>query len=373
MAVTTFDIDAKRRDYDVAADIARYQPDATQFAVILMKARKKASGSEEFIWYDEDIYAGWTQVNNGAGYTSSATSVVVDDGTVYKNKDLLKVPRTGEVMRVTAVSTNTLTVTRGYSGTTAAALLDNDYTHRLANAMEENSQAPDPKQQQPTKGYNYIQTIRTPFDESMADATEDLKTKVSERQRLRKSKMIDHRIDLERIALFGERYEDTTNKIRTTGGILSFATTNVKDYSDGIMSEKSFEQDVCEVVFAKGSKTKLMVCSRRVASVVNQFAVSKIEVGNGDDTYGIRLAKYKSFHGDLMVTVSDTLEYEYNDWAVILDMENIAYRPKKGRDTRLRTNIQENDRDGWKDEYATSFGMEVRLEATHMVLKNIAG
>ena len=41
MAVTTKVIDRARRDLDVSKEIARLYPDATPFAVILMKARKE--------------------------------------------------------------------------------------------------------------------------------------------------------------------------------------------------------------------------------------------------------------------------------------------------------------------------------------------
>jgi polygalacturonase len=69
-----------------------------------------------------------TQVNNGAGYTSSDTDIVVDDGSKMNFGDLIRVPRTGEVILVGSVSSNTVTGVRGNSaGLAAAALLDNDY------------------------------------------------------------------------------------------------------------------------------------------------------------------------------------------------------------------------------------------------------
>jgi len=52
-------------------------------------------------------------------------------------------------------------------------------------------------------------------------------------------------------------------------------------------------------------------------------------------------------------------------------MDYVYYRPLRGRDTKLRANIQENDRDGWKDEYMTEFGMELRLEKAHAIVKGV--
>src|SRR5690554_2784969 len=98
MAVLTFDIDNQRRDFDVSSEIARYVPDLTQWAVLLMRARKRSVGSAQFFWYDEDVYISWTQINNAGGYDTAATQLVVDDARAFAPKDILKVPRTGEVM-----------------------------------------------------------------------------------------------------------------------------------------------------------------------------------------------------------------------------------------------------------------------------------
>lgn len=373
MSVLTYDIDRERRDIDVSAEIARLIPDDSPFTVILMRARKKVTDTAEFIWYEEEPGGYWTQINNTTGYTAADTNLVVDDASIFAPKDVIKVPRTGEVMFVTAVNTttNTITVLRGYGVTAAAALNDNDWLVRIGNAMEEFSTAPEPKLKQPTKGYNYTQIFRTPFDQSMTSASEALKTRETERTRLRKLKALEHRMDLERAFLLGERKEDVQNKRRMSGGLLSFIQTNVYD-AGGTLTEAEFE-NFCEMLFQYGSSRKLLVCSPRVISVINQFAQGKLMTEVGENTYGVRLTKYMSAHGDLYLVKSKTLEKEYAYMAIGIDMDNVYYRPLNGRDTKLRTNIQANDADGWMDEYMTEAGLEVRLEKTHAILKNVQG
>jgi hypothetical protein len=53
---------------------------------------------------------------------TTTTSVTVDDGTIFAVNDLIQVD--DEIMLVTAISSNTLTVTRGYFSTTAATHSD---------------------------------------------------------------------------------------------------------------------------------------------------------------------------------------------------------------------------------------------------------
>lgn len=371
--VLTYSIDKERRNIDVAKDIARLVPDTSPFMVVLMRAKKKATRTAEFRWYEEEPGGWWTQINNAEGYLADATELVIDDVDIFEPKDVIKVPRTGEVMYVVSKdeATDTITVLRGYGTTTAAALTDDDWLMRIGNAMEEFSTAPKPKLKQPTKQYNYTQIMRTPFDQSMTSEAESLVTSESERTRLRRDKAFDHRLDLERAMIFGERKEDVAKKTRMTGGLLSFIKTNVMDIG-GALTEAEFE-NFCEVLFQYGSKRKLLVCAPRVGSIINQFAMGKIETRSGEDTYGIRLKTYRSFHGDLYIVTSQTFEKEYAGMGIGVDMDYIKYRPLAGRDTKLKTNIQANDADGWMDEYMTEAGLEVRLEKAHAVLKGVTG
>ena len=62
-------------------------------------------------------------INEGSEFSSSDTTLTVDDGTNISENDMIKID--SEIMLVTAKSTHNLTVTRGYRDTTAAAHDDN--------------------------------------------------------------------------------------------------------------------------------------------------------------------------------------------------------------------------------------------------------
>lgn len=65
----------------------------------------------------------WLQEISAIG-DDTTTSITVDDGTVWDTGDILEVEETGEQCYVRSISTNTLTVIRGFNGTTAAATTD---------------------------------------------------------------------------------------------------------------------------------------------------------------------------------------------------------------------------------------------------------
>jgi len=377
--VMSYNIDSDRRDIDVASDIPQLVPSATPFLTVLMRARKTPVNSLEFMWYDEDEPVWYTQANGD--YNDSVTTVTVDDASFIKPKHIIKNTATGEIMRVTGVSGNDLTVDRGYgydadttTGTQATAGSSDDYIMLLHTAMEENSDVPETYATQPNKEFNYVQTFRTPFDGSMDNELEAKKAGDSTRVRLRRLKAIEHRIGIERQVTFGERKEDVSNKIRMTGGVLQYIKTNnynVGSTNNGILTEAEWEA-FTEMAFKYGNKdVKLFVTSRKVGSILNQFASDRIVTTSGEDTYGMKLKRIETFHGDIIIATTRLFEHDYEGMGVVLDVENIDYRPYGGYDTKLRANIQPDSLDGWMDEYMTKAGLRVRLEKTHAILSGV--
>ena len=376
--IVTTTIDRDRLAIDCSKTITQLIPQADPYAVILMKARKEATDTSEFIWYDDEPVGWWTQIDDANISDSGADTETlnVKDASLFAVHDIIKVPRTGEIMRVTQSTSNDSTqqikVVRGYGTTTAAELDNEDWLMLTASAMEQNSNAPASKLNQPTKYTNYTQIVRTTFDESMTSAHELKRAGGKERNRLRAKKLLEHRLAIARVSLWGEKREDTSSgKLRRlTAGINSFITKR-KDMN-GDMTEAEWEAFL-EEGFEYGSRTKLLVCSRTVGGAINMIAQNKIVTSSGEETYGIRLPMYRSFHGDVIIAVDRSLEKAYAGYGFLLDMKNIKYRPLNGRDTKLHPNIQANDVDGWIDEYLTEFGMMVRQPKTHAVLFNCTG
>lgn len=375
-----YDISATRKRFDVNKQIAQLIPDASPFAVFMMRARKKVVDSEKFYWYDEEPAPWWTTFSTeDAALAYDANQIVLDDVAHISEKDILKITETGEQLFVSAVNrqSKTVTVSRGYGSTNAATIAKGDTPHyilKLGNAMEENSLAPETRVDQPTERYNVTQEIRTPFDGSLRGEKIALRTSESERKRLRRRKALEHRLELERTMLFGELKDDQPARRRTTRGIMSFVEEggNVYDFQGNRgLTEEEFEL-VCEMAFQYGSDKKLLVACPRIISQINQISAGKLTTEVGQKTYGVRIQKYLSAHGELNIVVSKTFSHGYDGMGLIVDMGHIYYRPLVGCDTKLDINLQENDRHGWLDEYWTEFGVEVHLPKAHTLIKGVA-
>jgi len=64
-------------------------------------------------------------INHVGGYSSLDTTIEVDDGTKFSQYNVLNVPSTGEDMLILNIVGNSITVIRGWKGTTAGTIADN--------------------------------------------------------------------------------------------------------------------------------------------------------------------------------------------------------------------------------------------------------
>jgi hypothetical protein len=372
---STGNITSNKIVIDMSNDIALLEPNESPFMSFMKLAKRNvlACSSPKFEWLEDDLGARWDAINLPAGYTTTDTSIVVDDGTIFSARDLVKVPRTGEVISVTSIATNTLTVVRGYGVTAAAALVDNDPLVIIGNASEEGATTRIIKSTLEVPKFNYTQIFRTPFG---VTNTED-HTKMYGQKDLayqRRKKGVEHKIDMARSFVFGEKKLETTgtNPRRATGGLLSWMTANNYD-AGGALTQSEFDNNISEVVFKYGSKNKILLCSSRLLSVINGWALGKLVVNDTAAKFGLKIMEYETAFGTFsLINDSKMLEGAvYGGYGIVLDPENIKYRYLEGRDTKLNTNIQANDADETKEEYITEAGLEVRLPKTHALITGV--
>jgi hypothetical protein len=368
----TANIQAAKRVVDMANEIALLEPDAAPLTVLMKRAqeRVKETINPEFKFLEDELSPRFDAVNYSTGYTDGATSVVVDNGSYFRSGHVIRNTDTGEQMLVTGVSTNTLTVTRGWGTTAAAAIADNNTIMIVADASAEGATSATAKTTQEAVKTNYTQIFRTPFEVTgTADASEQYGGK--DIAYLQKKHGIEHKRDMERAFLFGEAKNDVSGSkpIRATAGLNSFITTNRTDAS-GTLTEAEFET-FCRTLFRYGSSKKVLFASPLLVSAINSWALGKLQTVSSEKTYGISVKEYLGGHGTLYIVKHNLLEQDYAGYGMAVDTDNVRYRPLRGRDTKLKMNIQANDSDTRKDEYLTEAGLEVKLEKTHGVLYGV--
>ena len=367
----TGNINQDRRVVDMAKKIALLEPNAAPLTVLMkqMSGKAKVTKNPEYKNLVDELAPKWDQVN-GSVANGSATTINVDNGTYFSVNDVVDVPSTGEQFLVTAISTNALTVTRGWGTTTATSIADNAKLRIVANASAEGDSAPTAKTETTTTITNYTQIIQTPFGVTgTQDASELYGGK--DMVYLAKKYGIEHKKAIESAFLLGEKKEDTTGAQpkRFTAGLNSLVTTNVTD-AGGTLTEAEFEAFMRDA-FRYGSSRKALVASPLLISAINSWAAGKLETVSSDKTYGIDVTKYLTGHGSVNLIKHNLLEEDYAGMGFVVDMGTIGYRFLAGRDTHLKTNIQNNDSDSRKDEYLSEVGFYLTQEKANAKMTGI--
>jgi uncharacterized protein DUF5309 len=363
-------VDTAQRKIDMADGITLLEPDAAPLTVITKRLSKRATTDPQFKWAEDELDPRFDAINNGAGYANSATSVVVDNAAYFEAQQMVYVPRTGEMMRVTAVNTGTqtLTVVRGV-GSTAAALVDNDELLIANTAQPEGDASRPARTRNPSFATNYTQIFRLPWDETETARHSDYNY-ADDWDFQAKKKGIEHKKDIEYALMVGRPSEDTTsgNARRTTGGFNHFITTNITDAA-GQLTEVEFFTAL-RPAFRYGSKEKWAMGSALALDVLNAFPRGKLQVQQGETTYGLRVMQYISPHGTINFVTHWLLEGATLGGQVwIIDTDPLKYRflanRRGSRDSHINTNIQNNDVDGRKDEWLTECGLQFGQEKRH--------
>ena len=325
-----------------------------------------------------------TIVVNGA-LNNSATTLTFDNdsddegfivkGTVIHNHT------TGENLLVTAdanTSANTVAISRGFGGSTAAAVADDEVLSIAGFADQEGGTAPTAISFDPTTDFNNTQIFKTAVQVTGTLQNTYLRTGDKEQEQLTKALKL-HMGDIERAFFFGTRAEangSTASPTRSTGGLMSLIT-NITDCASATattnkMTEKEFDRFLVEDIFAFGSNEKIAFAGPRCISNMMEIGKNRWQPTQIDNAYGVAFTRYTTFAGDLLVYMHPMFRQisALSQEMIILDMNHLNYRYMNGRDTQLIRDVQSNDFDGVKHMYMSECGLEMTHSKVHHRIKN---
>lgn len=333
--------------------------------------------SPRFDWYTDSLGARRTAINNGPdNYDEDTTSIVVDDGSIFYPNCLILAEATGEIMHCTAVSTNTLTVTRGVGTTNAAASVADDANLTLVGSAEgEGQDAPTARMSGPTQVSNQVQIFRKTVELSGTMVRTGTMTE-AERARQRMKKFRELGKDIEHAFIHGADSSNKTDKdgkpLRTTAGMLHAITTYVDNVA-GTMSEARFYQ-TCEQFFAEGSTRKTLFAGGTLVCTLQTIFAGKLRTASSENAVGLNLQLLTTTYGELELVHHRGLAGAFAGHGIAVDLEAVRIRPmQNGGRVALKADIQPNDNDGKKDEWFGELGLEYGSESSHAVIKGVTG
>lgn len=265
----------------------------------------------------------------------------------------------------------------------------------------------------PVNPENYTQIFRTAYGFSATSLKMPANfDKTGIYREKAKDNCIDHMTEIEKAMLFGSKAISTatdvsgdTVPIRYTGGILWFlqewersggGTTGYRPSGSAATLDSDDNKRIIENVSGtmtyatwntyverafrvtnNKSSEKLVLCGSGALAAVNSLVELGLVTTNKnmgtESTYGMNLVTLETVFGVLhfkshpLFNADPAWRYD----ALILDVQNLRYRPLNDRDTALLKNRQANDVDGRKDEWLSEVGLEVRFPESHMYIKNL--
>jgi hypothetical protein len=192
-------------------------------------------------WGEDDVLAESDLMNDSGGISNSDTSMVVTDGTKFLAGSVIQID--SEIILVTAVSTNTLTISRNYGGKTAAAAHDDASTiHIIAHVALEGDDAPTANHTARSRVSNYCQII-TPHQVNVSGTQQavsliGVKNEFDHQMRQR---AVEGMRMLERSVIGGTKAASTpagsSTVRRTMQGLKWFCSTNTYAESSAVLTE----------------------------------------------------------------------------------------------------------------------------------------
>ncbi|MFB5568670.1 DUF5309 family protein [Bacillus cereus] len=280
----------------------------------------------EHIWFEDEMFA--QEAKASAAVDAAATEITVDDAEAFR--PLLVVKAGEELMLVTKVAGNKITVARGYAGTVAGEIAEGDVIEVMFVEGAEGSDARDSRYK-PRKRVSNITQI---FDESveltgtaMAIAQHGVD---NEYEKEKQKKQLELALQLEKAVINGIRYEQGTKRMMR--GIRSFIETN-KVEAQGLKLRDEFLVDAFRAIFEKGGfnaggNYKIIVGATQKIAISN-FDKAQIRLSRQENTRGQVVDHYVSDFGAAEIVLNNNLPAGE---VLIVDANRLSIRPLQTRE-----------------------------------------
>ena len=423
-----------RRMYNFSDRVADLAPEESPFFVYLSKVAKVPTDDPTFRFLENRTKTSWTDRSfllqgscafPAAGSTVSCTvdtsgGASVDwlvKGMVFaveynesnSPETIIARVETGPVDNGTDTTFTAKTISSVDGAETGA---DNAKCTVIGTSYAEGSGSPDVWSEGLDDDYGYTQIFKTAAEMSNTSIATRYRGYENEWQRIWNLKLREHKVDIERAMLFGQRASVSSINYSEgiVGHIIKNGTANIDNsalsYTSGApyfrsaaASEFTYDRLLSdfEVVYDPargGSNNKLALASLPVITYFNKLASNffmdaTVQSGSGSNTgvyqfdvqnikgsFGHALMEINTVHGSMTLVKEPLFRGFADSYLCLCDMSNVAYRPLVGnglnRDTHITTNVQQADEDLRKDMILTEAGLEVSLPESHFLI-NLEG
>ncbi len=361
---------------DVSDVIAIISPDETPLLDALGDPLREAT-STRHEWLEDELLPNKDAINDSTwSNPASDTQFVVDHGSRFRVGDQIQIEGSGELMFVTAVSTNTLTVVRGYAGTTPENLADNQIVNILGNAALEGDEKPNARFTNRVRCSNYTQIFTATVEVSGTDMAANQLGLADEMDLEKQERLRELIRDLENTIINGglpaSDPQGSGTVRRTMKGIIRHLSTNAFSTGDsGFPAGNDLDEAKVNYVLRKiwensSGNVDLIVVGGFQKRKINAFCADSRSYGATDTTFADMVSIYESDFGICRIVTTRWLP---QDVALFLDSSRISVLPLAGRSFYFKPLASAGDYEC--GELIGEYTLELKNEAAHGLIRNL--
>jgi hypothetical protein len=362
---------------DVSDLVALVSPYETPLLDALGDPLREAT-STHHEWLEDELLPNKDTINDATWSDPSAdNSFDVDNGDRFCVGDQIQVEGSEELMLVTAVSTNTLTVVRGYAGTTAENLADNLVINILGNAALEGAERPNARFTNRVRYGNYTQIFAKAVEVSGSDMAASQLGLADEMDYQKQERLRELLRDLESTVINAGQPDSNPQGSgtvrRTMKGIIQHLASNVFHTGDsGFPAGADLDEAKVNYILRKiwensNGNVDLIVVGGFQKRKINAFCSASRAYGANDTTFTDMVSVYESDFGICHIITTRWLP---QDAALFLDSSRLSVLPLAGRSFHFKPLASGGDYEC--GELIGEYTLELKNEAAHGLIRDLS-
>lgn len=328
-------------------------------------------------WLEDELLPNKDAINDNTFTDPDAdTSFDVDNGERFRVGDQIQVEGSEELMFVTGINGDTLTVIRGYAGTTAENLADNQVINILGNAALEGADKPSAKFTNRIRQSNYTQIFTATVEVSGTDIAASQLGLADELDYQKQERLRELIRDLENTVINGgqptSNPEGSGSVRRSMKGVIQHLSTNVFHTGDSgfptgnDLDEAKINYTLRKIWESSNGNVDLIVVGGFQKRKINAFSADSRTYGATDTTFTDMISIYESDFGICKII---TTRWMPQDTVLLLDSSRINVLPLAGRSFHFKPLASSGDYEC--GELIGEYTLELKNEMAHGLIRGL--
>jgi hypothetical protein len=338
----------------------------------------RAATSTHHEWLEDELLANKDVIDDASIAEPDAdTNFDVANGDRFRVGDQIQLEGGAELMLVTGVSGDTLTVVREYAGTSADDLVTGTIVNILGNAALEGGDRPEARFTNRSRCGNYTQIFTAAVEVSGTDLAASQIGLADEMDYQKQERLRELLRDLENTVINGgmptSSPQGSESVRRTMKGIVPHLATNVFNTGDGGfptgagLDEAKINYVLRRIWESSNGSVDTIVVGGFQKRMINTFLSAVRSYDAAETTYRDRVAAYESDFGLCRIVVTRWMP---QDAVLLLDSTRVKVLPLAGRSFHFKPLASGGDYEC--GELIGEYTLEMRNESAHGLIRGLA-